>query len=171
MSLFSQLRPEGLAHLLIAGLAQEGEHILLVGLHAGLVEGVDALAHVEGGVPNLIVRAGEINPCTLGELIYFFEYACGLSGYLPPLGKEAEAGLVAGQNLDLLALAVEAAAGGGVLPGSYLGARAAIELLCSNNYNLKKKDTPNIYFTGNGLSGDAMQEIIDLIGGATRGPG
>ena len=49
--------------------------------------------------------------------------------------------------------------------GSYLGARAAIELLCSNNYNLKKKDTPNIYFTGNGLSGDAMQEIIDLIGG------
>ena len=45
------------------------------------------------------------------------------------------------------------------------GARAAIELLCSNNYNLKKKDTPNIYFTGNGLSGDAMQEIIDLIGG------
>ena len=40
------------------------------------------LAHVEGGVPNLIVRAGEINPCTLGELIYFFEYACGLSGYL-----------------------------------------------------------------------------------------
>ena len=36
--------------------------------------------------------------------------------------------------------------------GSYLGARSAIELLCSNNYNLKKKDTPNIYFAGNGLS-------------------
>ena len=48
--------------------------------------------------------------------------------------------------------------------GSYLGARSAIELLCSNNYNLKKKDTPNIYFAGNGLSGDALQEIIDLIG-------
>ena len=48
--------------------------------------------------------------------------------------------------------------------GSYLGARAAIELLCSNNYNLKKKDTPNIYFTGNGLSGDSMQEVMDLIG-------
>jgi len=48
--------------------------------------------------------------------------------------------------------------------GSYLGARAAIELIGSNNYNLKKKDTPNIYFTGNGLSGDSMQEIIDLIG-------
>ncbi len=48
--------------------------------------------------------------------------------------------------------------------GSYLGARAVIELLGSNNYNLKKKDTPNIYFAGNGLSGDAMQEIFDLIG-------
>ncbi len=48
--------------------------------------------------------------------------------------------------------------------GSYLGARAVIELLCSNNYNLKKKDTPNIYFAGNGLSADSMQEIMDLIG-------
>ena len=48
--------------------------------------------------------------------------------------------------------------------GSYLGARSAIELLCSNNYNLKKKDTPNIYFAGNGLSGDSMQEIVDLLG-------
>ena len=48
--------------------------------------------------------------------------------------------------------------------GSYLGARSAIELVCSNNYNLKKKDTPNIYFAGNGLSGDALQEVIDLIG-------
>ncbi len=48
--------------------------------------------------------------------------------------------------------------------GSYLGARAAIELIGSNNYNLKKKGTPNIYFSGNGLSGDSMQEIVDLIG-------
>ena len=40
------------------------------------------LAHVEGGVPNLIIRAGEINAFTLGELIYFFEYSCGLSGYI-----------------------------------------------------------------------------------------
>ena len=40
------------------------------------------LAHVEGGVPNLIIHAGEINAYTCGELIYFFEYACGLSGYL-----------------------------------------------------------------------------------------
>ena len=48
--------------------------------------------------------------------------------------------------------------------GSYLGARAAIELIRSNNYNLIKKDTPNIYFSGNGLSSDAMQEVIDLLG-------
>ena len=40
------------------------------------------LAHVEGGVPNIIIQTGSINPFTLGELIYFFEYACGLSGYL-----------------------------------------------------------------------------------------
>lgn len=40
------------------------------------------LAHTEGGVPNLIVEAGERNAESLGQLIYFFEYACGLSGYL-----------------------------------------------------------------------------------------
>ena len=40
------------------------------------------LAHVEGGVPNMIVKAGKRDARTLGELIYFFEYACGLSGYL-----------------------------------------------------------------------------------------
>ena len=34
------------------------------------------------GVPNIILRTGQINAFTLGELIYFFEYACGLSGYL-----------------------------------------------------------------------------------------
>ncbi|MBR2895962.1 MAG: glucose-6-phosphate isomerase [Oscillospiraceae bacterium] len=48
--------------------------------------------------------------------------------------------------------------------GSYLGARSAIELLRSNNYNLLKKNTPNIYFAGNGLSGDALQEVVDLLG-------
>jgi len=48
--------------------------------------------------------------------------------------------------------------------GSYLGARAVIELLCSNNYNLKKKNTPDILFVGNSLSTDAMLETISLIG-------
>jgi glucose-6-phosphate isomerase len=40
------------------------------------------LAHTEGGVPNLIVEADGKTPEGLGQLIYFFEYACGLSGYL-----------------------------------------------------------------------------------------
>ena len=48
--------------------------------------------------------------------------------------------------------------------GSYLGARAVVELLASPNYNLKKKDTPDIYFAGNGLSTDALLELIEIIG-------
>ena len=47
--------------------------------------------------------------------------------------------------------------------GSYLGARGVIDCLCSPNYNLKKKSTPNVYFVGNGLSADAMQEVLDLV--------
>ena len=49
--------------------------------------------------------------------------------------------------------------------GSYLGARAVIELLASPNYNLKQKDTPNIYFIGNGLSSDALTEVMELVDG------
>ena len=49
--------------------------------------------------------------------------------------------------------------------GSYLGARGVIDCLCSPNYNLKKKKTPNVYFMGNGLSADAMQEVLDLLEG------
>ncbi|MDD3347571.1 glucose-6-phosphate isomerase [Oscillibacter sp.] len=47
--------------------------------------------------------------------------------------------------------------------GSYLGARGVIDCLCSPNYNLKKKQTPNVYFVGNGLSSDALQEVLDLV--------
>jgi glucose-6-phosphate isomerase len=49
--------------------------------------------------------------------------------------------------------------------GSYLGARAVLELLKSPNYNLLPKNTPDIYFIGNGLSGDAIQETIQLLEG------
>ena len=49
--------------------------------------------------------------------------------------------------------------------GSYLGARAVVECLCSPNYNLKKKDTPNIYFIGNGLSSDQLSETMELLDG------
>ena len=48
--------------------------------------------------------------------------------------------------------------------GSYLGARAVIEVVKSNNYNLKKKDTPDVFFAGNGLSTDALLELLELIG-------
>ena len=47
--------------------------------------------------------------------------------------------------------------------GSYLGARGVIDCLCSPNYNLKKKDGPNVYFIGNGLSADALQETLELV--------
>ena len=40
------------------------------------------LAHVEGGVPNIIVGLEKLDAYSLGELIYFFEYSCGISGYL-----------------------------------------------------------------------------------------
>ncbi len=40
------------------------------------------LAHNDGGVPNIILNVTEINPYTFGYLVYFFEIACGVSGYL-----------------------------------------------------------------------------------------
>ncbi len=39
------------------------------------------LAHVDGGVPNIRIEIPAINEYYLGELIYFFEKACGISGY------------------------------------------------------------------------------------------
>ena len=48
--------------------------------------------------------------------------------------------------------------------GSYLGARAVVELIQSPNYNLKKKGTPDIFFAGNTLSTDAVLETLELIG-------
>lgn len=40
------------------------------------------LAHIDGGVPNIILSLPRIDEYTLGQLIYFFEFACALSGYL-----------------------------------------------------------------------------------------
>ena len=48
--------------------------------------------------------------------------------------------------------------------GSYLGARAVVELLKSPNYNALPKQTPDIYFAGNGISSDAVTEIFAMIG-------
>ena len=40
------------------------------------------LAHVDGGVPNMLVTIPAIQEKYLGQLIYFFEKACGISGYI-----------------------------------------------------------------------------------------
>lgn len=41
-----------------------------------------ALAHRDGSVPNMTIEVGELTPHSLGALLYFFERACGISGYL-----------------------------------------------------------------------------------------
>ena len=40
------------------------------------------LAHHEGGVPNIEIELKDLSEETLGEMIYFFEYGCGISGYM-----------------------------------------------------------------------------------------
>ncbi len=40
------------------------------------------MAHIAGNVPNIIIEIDKINEYNLGCLIYFFEIACGISGYL-----------------------------------------------------------------------------------------
>ena len=40
------------------------------------------IAHVDGGVPNLHITIPELSEYHLGEIIYFFEKACGISGYI-----------------------------------------------------------------------------------------
>ena len=49
--------------------------------------------------------------------------------------------------------------------GSYLGARAVIEFVKSNNYNLIKKDTPDIYYGGNTISSSSVAELMKLVEG------
>ncbi|MCU0451297.1 MAG: glucose-6-phosphate isomerase [Bernardetiaceae bacterium] len=40
------------------------------------------LAHVEGNVPNILIEVPELNEYTFGQLFYFFEKACAISGYI-----------------------------------------------------------------------------------------
>ena len=49
--------------------------------------------------------------------------------------------------------------------GSYLGARAAIEFVKSPLYNAKKKDTPDIYFAGNGINSAYLNELLEICEG------
>ena len=40
------------------------------------------IAHIDGGVPNLLITIPAVNERYIGQLIYFFEKACGVSGYM-----------------------------------------------------------------------------------------
>ena len=40
------------------------------------------LAHTEGGVPNLVIEVDKLDECNFGEMLYFFEKACAISGYM-----------------------------------------------------------------------------------------
>ena len=40
------------------------------------------VAHNDGGVPNIMLQVTDRTPASLGYLMYFFEFACGISGYL-----------------------------------------------------------------------------------------
>src|SRR5699024_1304884 len=48
------------------------------------------LAHTDGQVPNLRVEIPQQNEYYLGELFYFFEFACGVSGYLLGVNRSEE---------------------------------------------------------------------------------
>lgn len=53
------------------------------------------LAHVDGGVPNTLVNVPELNAYYLGQLIYFFEKACGISGLLEEVNPFNQPGVEA----------------------------------------------------------------------------
>lgn len=53
------------------------------------------LAHFDGGVPNILVNVPELNAYYLGQLIYFFEKACGISGLLEEVNPFNQPGVEA----------------------------------------------------------------------------
>ncbi|OQB30640.1 MAG: Glucose-6-phosphate isomerase [Bacteroidetes bacterium ADurb.Bin174] len=79
---------------------QESNHTVLVPKDAANLDGLNflagkrvdevnkmaelgtLLAHVDGGVPNLKIELPRLNEYYLGQLLYFFEKACGISGYI-----------------------------------------------------------------------------------------
>ena len=56
------------------------------------------VAHVDGGVPNILIEIPELNEKYLGQLIYFFEKACGISGYLLGVNPFNQPGVEAYKN-------------------------------------------------------------------------
>ena len=53
------------------------------------------LAHVDGGVPNIRISVPELNEYYIGQLIYFFEIACGISGLLEEVNPFNQPGVEA----------------------------------------------------------------------------
>ena len=70
----------------------EGKHVDEVNKMAELGT---RLAHVDGGVPNILVNVPELNAYYLGQLIYFFEKACGISGLLEEVNPFNQPGVEA----------------------------------------------------------------------------
>jgi glucose-6-phosphate isomerase len=56
------------------------------------------IAHVDGGVPNLRINVPEVNEYYLGQLIYFFEMACAVSGYILDVNPFDQPGVEAYKN-------------------------------------------------------------------------
>ena len=56
------------------------------------------LAHVDGGVPNILINLPELNEYFLGQLMYFFEKACAISGYLMNVNPFDQPGVEAYKN-------------------------------------------------------------------------
>ena len=56
------------------------------------------LAHVDGGVPNVRIQMPALSETVTGYLIYFFEYVCGLSGYLLKVNPFNQPGVEAYKN-------------------------------------------------------------------------
>ncbi|HOY32174.1 MAG TPA: glucose-6-phosphate isomerase [Bacteroidales bacterium] len=57
-----------------------------------------AIAHNDGGTPVITISIPELNEFTLGELIYFFEFACGVSGYMLEVNPFDQPGVEAYKN-------------------------------------------------------------------------
>ena len=61
------------------------------------------LAHLDGGVPNLMVSVPELTAYWFGQLVYFFELACAISGYLLAVNPFNQPG-VEGYKQNMFAL-------------------------------------------------------------------
>ncbi|HKM44970.1 MAG TPA: glucose-6-phosphate isomerase [Dysgonamonadaceae bacterium] len=56
------------------------------------------IAHVDGGVPNIVIQVPKLSAYYIGQLIYFFEKACGISGYLLGVNPFNQPGVEAYKN-------------------------------------------------------------------------